>query len=1249
MPDCTSGMKKDGNIGLQKVNSSTPSCTITNPVSLSALEQVQGYLFEVQEKLRDVFINDHPRLELSIFQFIEEVYDKKLKPFLALKRQKNSSNIVYPVEESGDGRNDEQILFEGKYILENAFQDVFAALLFILSKDSVYYLEERKEGSNEADIRETSSPTFEVSLSPYFYSSLCVSCSKSNTSSFYVSRSQRVWCTKVFFFLCWTPDIPLHLILHSLYPLLSRTPTSARGSSSRQQHSLRSSASAPPDSLENHIASNLLDGNHLAWKKQFIMETLNGLLYCRPCSIKSLYKVFILTDRIPLDQGDSIKEVTAYIHPLLMKENGMMWKSENDVKGSSVIRIRLASLAREEQIRIVCTQLVDLFTSHKEEDVAINESDASISIWGAPSGSGSSLSGGMQDSALLPKETLEDRLHLSLVLLLNSLLYLPNKSDRKANASFYQRHYFTNKYFLTPAFASLTLRSASLLDLSTAGDNTEVTKRVVDAIARLCTLIHGTQLGAGTSSLIAVLENAMPGILNLTSMMVLNSPTSHQPSAPALPQAIVRMLNKLWRRLHQDPVAVDFVAEVAVRACFPCTKPSAGRVSCTLAIQKNCIEGPSIRVDPLPCLACTFLDGLFKGILSPFFLQDGPPSKEESMNSISDLLQSKTILSFARYCSSLQQSLQMEMTSSKSTESESPSSKEELNAATDFLVCYLIDASASSLFTHEPSLPYVFEVLCTVLPLSAQCFSWSVVLAVQILESLSLKRGRKQEEQYSKFMSLPSLKSEKNALKRQMEKFKLLVQKHSSEMLEYSSISFLSRKNAKNMPVSVALSLLLDEGLLDEVLQRCCRTGNIGCGGKNEGHAESLIDKDEASPLSTVYITSSLHDHQQAIVSALHRESVSELSVKLVELARFVEECSFRGLPAETSADIQKNGGEAVVAALFQVLGTTTDTFSAVNAIQILCCIGMYRWDAPNTEVLAKSIWESLLLPLSSLSSSSPFFQRSVGMYGFSLPPAERFGTFKARLLDLLLSWCDYDQEGLTLRHIDSYGQTMHSCSLMELLAFLCKPDQPDVVQVAAMHCIGPYFLAVYPRVSLWRLCQLSQDVFRSTPIEMAKAACAAMLHHVVAFLVCSGKNTGDFKNLPRCGSRICGDANFEETLCHRVSLVLNDEKELKMIQQIAMAMSSYYSNSLRCSTFEVSPTVRKEDGSLGLSHTIKIPLNAEGNKKDKNSFSAKSGNLSELPPCPSDDHRAVIRQHGKGILDALSLLKKDVVTPVVT
>lgn len=1247
MANCASDSSTHSSSVPTSQSTGSPPCSLRNPVSLTALEAVQRYLFDAQEKLRDVFVNDRPRLEMSIFHFIIKIFDKKLKPFLKLKRSGKDLDGGNIEEDTNEDRTESQVFFEGKYIVENALQDLFAALIFLLSKEVIFQEEEKERNHDETDTYTSKSSVFELSRSPQFYSSLSASYSQANTSSFYVSHLQRLWCSKLFFFLCWTPDIPLHFVLHSLYPLLSHTPTLASRSSDTAGRAAISCTYPPPESFENHIASNLFDGARFAWKKQLITETLNGLLCCRPSSITSLYKVFILTDRIPLEQGDAVKEVAAYLHPILIEEKKMMWKSESYVEGSPVIRITRGTLTYEEQIRTLCVQLVDLFTSHKEDKIMTHEADNSIAAWDTPSGKEYTAQIGPTGNILLPKETLEDRFHLSLVLLLNSLLYLPNESDQKAYAPHYKRYYFTNKYFLTPAFAPLTLRSTSLKALSESGDNREVTRYVDDALARLRTLLHGVQLGASTLSLTTVLENVMPGVLNLASMLDRASPTNRQTTAGKLPDKMEKNLIKLLRSFHEDPVAVDFVAEIAVRVCFPSAKSGSKGVGYRLEIQKNCVDGPSICVDSLPCDSFIFLEGIFKGILSPFFLENNSLPNEEKMSAVSCVFRSKVLFSFARYCNVLQQSLQVHMCSSIRRDSEPCMvSEKELKGATDFLVCYLTEAPASSIFTHEASLSYVFDVLCTILPLSHQCFSWSVILAAQVLEGLMLKGNFKEQSDHRAHMSLPTKQSEKNALRNQIERFKLLLQKHFSETLQYCSVSSSSEVETGNVRLVAALSALQNDRLLDDVINELQSTTNVESGAVSDAQNSSLANESENSVFSSCYVVSSLRNRHQVVLDALKRESVPLLAVALVELTRFVEECSFRGLLGKSAADVQKDVGKAMVGTLLEVLGTTVDTFSAVNVIQVLCWMGMYRWDSPNSAVLAEAIWKFLLpsVPSSSSSKSSCSSNQMVLSHIASclLPAAERSSMFKARLLDLLLSWCDYDQQGLTLRHIDEYGLTVYCCSLMELLAILCKPDQPEVVQVAAMHCIGHYFVAVYPRVSLCRLSQLCQDAFRSTPIEMAKAACAAMLHHVMTTLIVDDGGNKGIHNLGSNSSSSKTNANMQEMLRQRVSLVLDDEKELDVIHRIATAMASYYSYCRKSSIRDGSRIETSKSASLSASQTVKMPLRATPNTENNISTSTSWNNLSELPPRLSDDHSKVIRLYGQGILDLLSLLKKN-------
>lgn len=1222
----------------------TPALSsLRSPVSLSALEAIQRYLFEAQEKLREVFLNDRPRLEISIFDFVVEIFNHKLKPYLEFKNPQSGSIIIDTPDKHCDTRSEDQILFEGKYVLENVLQDVYCSLLFLISRESIFHTEIEDGSSREKDTSQDSLPEVEISLAPNFYSALALSLSKTNMSPFYVSRSQRVWCAKLFFFLCWTPDVPLNIVLHSLYPLLSHSPTSPEEKNDMRFGSSLQNLCNPLEGLENHVTSYLFKGSQMGWKKKLVMETLNGLLFFRSCGIKNLYKVFILTDRIPLEQGEALKEVAAYIHPLFVSEQRMMWKWDGHSASSSFMRITLGKLAFEDRLRIVCDQMVELFTSHKEEEGEVNDGiEDCVSARCVSQSSQIVEVNGIHGRFLLPQETLEDRLHLLLVLLLNTLLHLPSKSDKSAYALAYQRYFFANKYFLSPAFGPLTLRTPSLLALSTSGDNEGVTQRVADALARLYTLVHGIQLGASTLSLITVLEKVMPGLLNLTALVTSSGEAIQQRAAPKLPSTIELHLSKIWKIFHQDSVAVDFVAEVAARACFSSAAAQTAKVLYRFGIKENCVTGPTVVVNPQPCTSRIFLDGVFKGILSPFFFPSAGPVKDASKNDASCLLQSKTLLSFARHCHSIQRHHQLYLPDSRITDSPDDSySEEDLEVVTDFLFCYLAEAPASSIFSRNPSLSDVFTVLCLVLPLSSPCLAWSVTLAAQVLEPLALRGRRESSGLNEGFIEFPHKISEKNAFEKQLEKFKILLRDRYSEAVSFSSTGSIAKRNSESNSLAVTLSLLLEEGLIDTVLQKCKSDDNFSTITSSEEQRRSSISGDEILSLSPSLFSLALQERHQAVIDALHSGSPSQLTVTLGELFRWVEECCFRQLRSEIVAEVQKGVGEAVVRTLFQVLGTTAETFPAVSAIQVLCWMGMYRWDAPHTEILADAIWQSLWPPLS---SCTPPFSSSLQADHSSdlssvLPPSERSSMLKVRLLDLLLSWCDYDQEGLTLRYIDNYGQKFRSCTLMDLLALLCKPDQPEVVQVAALHCVGHYFPATYPRVSLWKLRHLCQDVFRSTPVEMAKAACAAMLRHVIASLLL-GDEINNSTSIPPSNL----DADTQGKLLQQVSFAMQDDEEFKAIHQIATAMSSYYSENFKSSKSDVPPEEKKKNYASSLLMTIgKMPN--EIFKGVENNNTSKS--LSSLAPIPSrrdDDHAAVIRRHGGEILHLMSLVARNIV-----
>lgn len=1034
---------------VEKMTEKTDSVPSQDMVSLSALESIKHYVLELREKLQGVFKQDRPRLEVAILSFVEDIYSSKLRPYLEMKSMaKNRGSGVSAVEPV-----DQQVMVEGRYIVENVLQDILASLLFLLSEASLY----PSEMEEQISIDVSSPPSVD----------LFRRLAKSNQSDYYVSLPQRTLCGEFFFYLCFNAFIPLENIFQSLYPLLSRAPRS----------SLRSTNEGHEESLENHICENLLSNARFSWIKKLLSEVLNGLIVSFPSSIQQLYKVFVLSDRLSL--GTSVNEAAEALHQALVTDMGTVWKRQKD-EAVLVTRVVRTRLSFEDQCQAICLQLIDLFTKRKCEsiDAVPKETPADVGF----------------------KETIEDRLHLALILLLNQLLFLPCKADTQYRKS-YERLFYTNRYFLTAAFSALSLRKMGPIHESALSQ----------CLLRVYTLVHGVELGASPLSLTIVLEVIMPGLLSLGSI--------HSDLSKPLQQ----QLDDVWYLLHQEHVVAETVAELAIRSCF-------GETTKRFVVGDR-VEKVLLREEYSPCWDWLF-EGLAHCILSFTLLTASDGSTQCS------LLLHKTLHGLVRHCHTL------------SLSPDTPQRQAALPSALSTLEDFLASAPANVIFGFQSTLHQVFEFFNELIVLSPACFEWVVRLSEKIVQHGD---GKSVDGSHSG-LELPKTVEENKALLSQLTKFIRLLP--------------LFQPSGDMHPANGERILTI------AVLQEQCREIIRKC----EVAVEALSSKPTGYSSAAQETITTLSELHQVILRAEEQGSVAQLSIALSQLSRMVEDLCVGVLQCpveEIEKKMRSPMGESLITALFRVLQRTSDTFCAVSAIKILCWIGMYRWDSADASVLGRRLWEFLLAPPPKVPSCPVLANKHSSI----LSEAEQLGMIKARLLDLLLSWCDYDHQGQTLRLIDDYGKRCHSCNLFELIGLLCRGDQPEVVQVAALHFLGNFFPSVYPRVSLWQLTQLCQDVFRHTPIQMAKAACSAMLVQIV------------------------------QTITSQSTLqsIFEQDKELSEIKTIANAMAHYFPP----------------------------PPSSEPKKTSLNAPSSSEPAVAAV--CSFDDHCALIRQHGNTVLTLLT------------
>jgi hypothetical protein len=266
--------------------------------------------------------------------------------------------------------------------------------------------------------------------------------------------------------------------------------------------------------------------------------------------------------------------------------------------------------------------------------------------------------------------------------------------------------------------------------------------------------------------------------------------------------------------------------------------------------------------------------------------------------------------------------------------------------------------------------------------------------------------------------------------------------------------------------------------------------------------------------------------------SALDGRSSAEIAMTLTSLSRSVDDVVH---DLEDPQPLQ-SVVQPLLLALIRVLYECEEVGSAVRAVHCVAWLCMYRFDSPDSTFVADVVWAVLG------EATVPAWLASQIKHTQGKTPASLVRTcrLRARLLDVLLAWTDYDEDGRTLRNIDDALRRTRHVNLYEVLVRLCHHASDMLVQVATLHLVGGYALAVYPRVPLTALCELCRDVFRLSQHEMPKAACAAALGKVVATL-CHSAN----------------DTNGAPSSSSSLPLLLT-EVDLEACHTVASAMASY-------------------------------------------------------------------------------------------
>ncbi|CAD2215901.1 hypothetical protein AGDE_14354 [Angomonas deanei] len=221
---------------------------------------------------------------------------------------------------------------------------------------------------------------------------------------------------------------------------------------------------------------------------------------------------------------------------------------------------------------------------------------------------------------------------------------------------------------------------------------------------------------------------------------------------------------------------------------------------------------------------------------------------------------------------------------------------------------------------------------------------------------------------------------------------------------------------------------------------------------------------------------------------ATAKNFVSHISVAVTNIETLIEESFNTTKPSEGLYPIV----QSILLNLVYIIFHINDTTSATRAIQCLTWIGIYRLDSPNSSFLSGVLLKGLTLspvdyPVGLVKRNGDEQQKTLA---------------RIRLLDVVLALCDDDDCHLTLRHLDEACRTALASPFHHLLVSLCRAQEDLSLQAAALHCLGQYTVALYPRVPLRIPLHLAEDVFRQGKHEMVKAAAASMMRCVAALIV---------------------------------------------------------------------------------------------------------------------------------------------------
>lgn len=872
-----------------------------------------------------------------------------------------------------------------------------------------------------------------------------------NDSDAYVSRAQRCLCCRILLFLCFSGSIAVAEVLQSLYPLLDAVPPpppphAASPNGAKHRHSAETAQ-------QNNIAPNLFQHERFRARKRVIAAVLNGLVLSSPHGMQALVSVLLLNDRIATE---AVREAAERLCQVLISPMSAVWMVHRETADAVVVF--QASVSVEEQVKRIAAQLVPLMEAHAERTtdtvVATRTSPTPLFLQQLKS-----------STPLLPQETLEQRLHVALTIYANAMVRLPPRSSPLFPQCYRQLYYF-NQYALTPAFQCLSLRNSG----------TAAADEISAALRRLLTLARGGCHGAATTALMEVLPVVSPGLLNLSELRT----TTSEGSARAAP---LDLLEQLWGAVLSLDSCHEYIARSLVAGCRV--------VTCATFVVESGVE-PRLYCQSGGCSPQRRIVGLHQ------LLSERASAVPEFVKMCVDALaeESQLMLYGCGVDSLTGTASSSPFRPAKTAASTCLSGVEEAEAEEDdvsqllvrLLETIVLELPAECIFgTSEVTLCNSLYRLRQLLPLSAVTCQWSIRLMTALLAPESLLQHLCVSSTDDRDDTDTVIA--KTATQKQRQPHRLLLQECQSIA---KLLTFLRSLDPTDHTSFVASDLLLNVIALESLLHRSVeQVHQYMESEKLKDNGQEDVEASDATNAAAI-VNALWQDATRHLHSAMDRNASVDLSIALTKLATSVDTAI---IEIRDSASLSSTVA-ILLPALVRVLYITDDMGAAARAIHSIAWLSMYRFDSTNSS----EIGAILFAALSSTTPGAPV----AAWIGYSKGPAAvaRIGRFKVRLLDVLLSLVDYDEDARTLRNIDDAFHRTGSTSLYGVLSRLCQATEEAVVQVSALHLIGHYAVAVWPRVELNDICRLCQDVFRHTPFEMAKASCASMLAVVVAWAV---------------------------------------------------------------------------------------------------------------------------------------------------